>query len=159
MKHSVWCLAVLSVWAAACATEPSRPVHGSDKPQAPVSLKVAKSDQGGGRYEITLVATPTDDVKSAQLRLVLPAGVTSVEADKPVAFGPTQKGRTLTLTRHVQLTVPGADVFAEVRVANGGVERSRGESFRIGAAKPAEAAKPTTRVTLPNGDVVEEVRQ
>ena len=159
MKHSVWCLAVLSVWVAACAAEPSRPMRGSDKPQAPISLKVAQSDQGGGRYEITLVATPIDDVKSAQLRLVLPAGVTSVEADKPVAFGPTQKGRTLTLTRHVQLTVPGADLIGEVRVDNGASERNRIVAFRLGTAKPAEAPKPTTRVTLPNGDVVEEVRQ
>ena len=134
-------------------------MHGSDKPQAPVSLKVTQANQGGGRYEITLVATPTDDVKSAQLSLVLPEGVTSVEENKPVAFGASVKGRSLTLTRHVQLSVPGADLIADVRVDNGVSQRNRPQIIRVGAAKPAEAAKPTTRVTLPNGDVVEEVRQ
>jgi hypothetical protein len=158
MKHSGWCLAVLSVWVVACAAEP-RPVHGSDKPQAPVSLKVTQANQGGGRYEITLVATPTDNVKSAQLRLILPAGVTSVEEDKPVAFGASAKGHSLTLTRHVQLTVPGADVIADVRIDDGVSQRNRPQIIRVGAARPAEAAKPTTQVTLPNGDVVEEVRQ
>jgi hypothetical protein len=160
MKLSRWGLAVLAVWVAGCAAEPSRPVHGNEKPQAPVSLKVDQVDQGGGRYAITVVATPTDDLKSAQLRLILPAGVTSLDDDKPMAIGATPKGHGLTLTRHVQLDgVAGADVVADVRVDDGATRRNRAQIIRIGAARPAEAPRPVTTVTLPNGDKIEEVRQ
>ena len=162
MKHSRWVLAVLVAGLAACAAEPARPVaaqHESEKPQAPVTMKIDHADKGGGRYEVKLVATPSASVKSAQLRLILPAGVTSEEEDKPAAFGPTSAGKPLQLVRHLRLTVPGADVVVDVRTDDGVHQRNRAEIIRLGAAKPTEAPAHTNTVILPNGDKVEEVRQ
>ncbi len=160
MNFSTWLATVAAVgMLGACAAEPSRPARGHDKPGAPVTLKVQSVTKGSGRFEVHVVATMTEDVRSAQLRLILPEGVKSEEDDKPVSFGPTGKGKSLTLTRHLQLSVDGADVIADVRVDDGMTTRNRPQIIHVGKARPAEAPVHHDTVTLPNGDKVEEVRQ
>src|SRR5262245_41754154 len=129
------------VWVG-CAAEPVRPPR-SDKPEAPVTLKVEQTDQGGGRYEVRVTATAREELRSAQLRLILPAGVTSDEEDKPVAFTATPSGKSLTLVRHLHLGVDGADVVADVRVDDGRSTRNRAQIIRLGKARPTEAPQPT----------------
>jgi hypothetical protein len=158
MKLSRWL--VLTVLAlAACAGEPARPVRGHDKPQAPVSLKVDSVDRGGGLVEVSVVAVPSEALEKATLRLILPAGVTADEGDKPVEFGAVAAGKPLTLVRHLHVGVEGADVVADVRVDNGVSVRNRAQVFRAGKAKPPEEPRHYNTVTLPSGDKVEEVRQ
>jgi hypothetical protein len=160
MNPSRWLgLALAAVWFIACASEPTRPVHESDKPTAPVSVKAVSTDLGGGRYEVRVVATPTTDVRLAQLRLLLPAGVSSEEDDQPIVFRAVSSGRALTLVRHLHLKLDGADVVADVRVDSGAGMRNTGAAVRLGKPAPARPSARTTRVVLPNGDVVEEVRQ
>ena len=158
MMWSRWWGITAVVVLSACAAEPTRSVHGHDKPQAPVGLTASARDMGGGRFEVKVVATAREELRSAQLRLILPTGVTSEEDVRPLAFGAVGKGKSLELVRHLHLSVGGADVIADVRVDDGVSTRNRAHVFRVGTAKPAEAAAHTTTVTLPNGDRVEEVR-
>jgi hypothetical protein len=146
----------------ACAAEPApAPVpeaapHG--KPDAPVTLEVDSVDLGARRFEVRVTATPSVSVQSLRLQLLVPAGVSSEEEDRPLVFGATAAGAARTLTRHVWLTVPGADVVADVRVDAGQGTRNRAHLVRLGAPRPARAAMRTDTVVLPNGDRVEEVR-
>ena len=157
MRLQRW-LGLLLALLSACASETARPVQHNGKPAAPVKLAVDQVAKGGGSYEVSVVATPTRDLRSAELRLILPAGVSAEEGDKPASFGPSAAGKPLTLVRHLHLSVDGADVVADVRVDDGITTRNRAHVLRVGAAKPPEAPRPVNTVTLPSGEKVDEVR-
>jgi hypothetical protein len=154
-----WLGVAAAVLGTACAAEPLRPAN--EKPAAPVTLRVDTVDLGSRRYEVRVSATPTADVSALDLSLLVRAGAAGEEAQASQHFGATAAGRTRVLVRHVRVdaAATGADVVADARVTSAAGTRNRAEVVRVGAPAPALAPKPATRLVLPNGDRVDEVRQ
>lgn len=122
----------------------SAPAAESCKPEAPVAVALDARPLGGGRFELTLEATPTGPVGSLELELILPDGTSRRDASGARRFVTTigHDGRP-------------AQVAGVARVEVGGVIMSRAVELAIGPPPPA----PRTRsYALPDGEHAVEVR-
>jgi hypothetical protein len=134
------------------------PAHGQGKPTAPATLQLDSKDLGGRRFQVTLTATLSDNVDDVELSFVLPPGATIEEGSTSQRFGAGIRGNQRTLVRHVVLAEDGGDIVGAVRTRASGVNRNKPIRKRLGTPAPAEAPKPTTTITLPDGTQVQEVR-
>ncbi|MBA3458414.1 MAG: hypothetical protein H0T46_00515 [Deltaproteobacteria bacterium] len=130
----------------------SAPAQRSCKPEAPVAIEVATRTVGD-ELEVTARATPTADVGSLELALVLPAPATSGD---PIAarFGATPAGQERRLVARMRADGRSSSVTAIARVPASGIDMSRTATIAIGAP----VAPPVVRVyALPDGDRAREL--
>lgn len=126
------------------------------KPQAPVTVDMRSRALGGGRYEITVEASPWADVASVEIGLRSPDGA-RVAAGQRAVFGRTAAGATRAHVAVVEIQGPGARVLADVRVGlDPAVRPVKVAELAVGAV-PAPAPERTRVIALPTGERVEEV--
>jgi hypothetical protein len=132
----------------------SAPAQASCKPEAPISVALDARALGGDAYAITVRATPTADVASLELGLVLPPGAT-LSGDERASFGATTARATRVLEATVRTPGRAVQLAALARVPVEGIAMSRTAEVTLGTAAPP----PRTRsYRLPDGELVEEVR-
>jgi hypothetical protein len=130
------------------------PAKASCKPEAPVAIALDARALGGDAYAITVRATPTSDVASLDLGLVLPPGAT-VSGDIRASFGATSAHATRVLAATVRTPGRSAQLAAVARMPVEGIAMSRTAEVTLGTPPPP----PVTRsYRLPDGDFATEVR-
>jgi hypothetical protein len=134
-------------------SERSAPAQASCKPEAPIAVEIATTAIGD-ELEVVARATPTANVPSVELRLVLPAHATALGATT-ARFGASTPSDTHTLVTRVRVDRRTSEITAVARVPVADVEMARAATIAIGA--PAPAAR-TKAYALPDGELAREVR-
>src|SRR5688500_17837830 len=125
------------VFIAACSSPASAPppssaraapAEASCKPEAPVAIAIEARPLGADRVAIAIRATPTREVATLEVELVMPDGAV-VERGR---FGRTAIAQARALEAIVRVD-PGARVAAIARVPVDGVTMSRAVEIPIGA--------------------------
>jgi len=130
------------------------PPATSCKPEAPIAIEVATRAVGNTELEVTARATPTRDVPSIELVLVLPAHANALGATT-ARFAATNAGDVRVMTTRIRVDHRTSSITAVARLPVDDVELSRTATVAIGAPAPA----PRTEVyVLPDGELAREVR-
>jgi hypothetical protein len=122
-----------------------------------VDVRISATDLGGGTYEVTVVATPLGDVDFLDVKW-LPRAHASVKGAQRVAFGVTPAWHVRTARARVQVDGPGAKFHVSVAVGVApGVRPAKLVEVVLGSP-PLPPPQTSRLVTLPSGEVIEEVR-
>jgi len=126
------------------------------KPQAPVNVVVRATETRPGAFDVTLEATPWADVDYVTVTWVPPQQV-RLHNPATLSFGPTNAGVTRSASMTVELIGSGEELIASVRVGVGrGIHPTKLVELTLGTPQPPRS-RATRVVTLPSGEMIEEV--
>lgn len=126
------------------------------KPEAPITVQLRARESEPGIYDVVLEATPRADVNAVTVTWIPPAAV-RLRQPAQSSFGPTLAGQTRTARVTAELSGDGADLLASVGVDAGrGVAPRKLVAHTLGLPPPPPT-RPRRLVTLPSGEIIEEV--